>query len=109
MTVHYYRTKELGATAIERPGSYTCECLMSVISIVNYIFDVFCDKIELLKIGGTVFKCICRNDKFVKYYYNIIYMNTLQGIYMYILIYDICYSLNSVGLGETKTCNIPKF
>ena len=57
--------------------------------------------------GGTVFKCICRYEKLAKYYY--IYMNKLQGIYMYNLIYDICYSLISVRLGEAKTLNMPKF
>ena len=81
MTVHYYRTKELGVTAIEKPGSYTCECLMSVISIVNYIFDVFCDKIELLKMGGTVFKCICRNEK---NYQILLYLHEYATGYLYV-------------------------
>ena len=37
--------------------------------------------------GGTVFKCICGYAKLVKYYY--IYLDKLQGIYMYNLIYYI--------------------
>ena len=47
MTVHNYRIKEYGDTAIERLCSYTYECLMSFISIVMYIFYVFYDKTEL--------------------------------------------------------------
>ena len=57
--------------------------------------------------GGTVFKCICGYAKLVKYYY--MYLDKLEGIYMYNLIYDICYSLTSVRFGKAKTCNMPKF
>ena len=53
-------------------------------------------KLTFERWGGTVFKCICGYEKLTKYYY--IYMDKLQGTYVYNLIYDICYSLISGGL-----------
>ena len=64
-------------------------------------------KLSFERCGGTVFKCICGYAKLVKYYY--MYLDKLERIYIYNLIYDTCYSLTSVGFGKAKTCNMPKF
>ena len=51
MTVHYYRIKEYGDTAIERLCSYIYECLMSFISIAMYIFMNFMIKLSFERWG----------------------------------------------------------